>query len=214
MNSAPLNWRQPRLLIPVLVGVVGVVVLVMVLMGGGSTGSGSEAKPNAVESSSTTSTTGSSSGGEKASNTQSGPYTTPNMPVEVTASNTTSVASGTTVKIHAAPSDGSETYGVEARLCRGDAAVFNDGLFSPTMGGLCAPNPMTPDSDGYLAVVGTPPYQGIDLAFRVGVGSQTFLTQYNGNATVTCDTSHPCQIVLKLQYPKAFGFQSLPVTFS
>jgi hypothetical protein len=118
------------------------------------------------------------------------------------------------VKIHAAPEDGSETYGVEARLCRGDVAVTNDGLFTPTMGGVCAPQPMTPESDGFLSVVGTPPYQGIDLEFRVGVGSQTFLTQYTGNATVTCDAEHPCQIVLKLQYPKAFGFQGLPVTFS
>ncbi len=212
MNFGALNWRKPRLYVPVILGTVAAILLVLVLVSGGSSGSGDHG--TADGGSSSTSTTAAQGSGNANPNSVSGPYTTPGMPVTVTASNTTSISSGTTVKIHAAPADGSETYGVEARLCRGDAAVFNDGLFTPTMGGVCAPQPMTPNSDAFLSVVGTPPYKGIDLEFRVGAGSQTFLTQYSGEATVSCDAEHPCQIVLKLQYPKAFGFQGLPVTFS
>lgn len=214
MSTEPRNLRRPRIIVPIALALVAVMVLVVVLVSGGSGSTSGDAEKASAQTSSTVTTKPAGAGGQTPATIPAGPFTTPNMPVQVTVSNTEHIASGTPVTIHAGPADGSETYGVEARLCRGDVAVFNDGLFTPTMGGACAPAPMTPDSDGYLSVVGVPPYKGIDLTFRVGAGSQTFLTQYSGPATVTCDASHPCQIVLKLQYPKAFGFQGLPVTFS
>ena len=60
---------------------------------------------------------------------------------------------------------------------------------------------------------GVEPYEGLDVTFRVGVGSTTFRTQYDGPTTITCGASSPCQIVLKLQYPKGFGFKGIHVTY-
>lgn len=141
------------------------------------------------------------------------PYTTPSMPLTVEASGNSKVSSGDTVKVHADPKSGSQLFGVEARLCRGDVGVNNDGLFRPTVGGVCIIDPLTPESDAKVDVENAPPYGGIDLSFRVGTGTTTFKTQSGTNATITCGPANPCQIVLKLQYPNGFGFQGIPVTF-
>jgi hypothetical protein len=211
MSETPIPRIRVATLLPVLVGLVALIILVMVLTRGSS---GDTAKSNedpAVVGPGGTTVTEPPT---PASNPVDAPATTPGMPVAVEVSDTEQISSGTTVSIRAEPEGQSETYGVDARLCRGDVAILDDGTFSPTMGGVCTPVPLAPDTDALIRKVGTPPYQGIDLEFRVGAGSHTFLTQYNGEATVTCGAAHPCQIVLKLQYPNGFGFRGIPVTFS
>lgn len=148
------------------------------------------------------------------STTIPGPATTPGMPVAVDVSTTSGLRSGTPVRIHAAPSPGSQMFGVEARLCRGDVSVLTEGDFAPTRGAKCIANPLAPNTDAKVQVAGTPPYAGLDLTFVVGAGTDTFRSQYDGTVSISCDASHPCQIVLKLQYPDGFGFQGIPVTFS
>lgn len=143
-----------------------------------------------------------------------GPYTTPNMPVEVAASNTKNLANGAVVRVRARPKGQSEMYGVEARLCAGDARVERDPDFRPTQGGMCAARPLSPGTDNLVGKAADPPYQEAELAFRVGVGSDTFTAQDGRQVTITCGPANPCQLVLKLQYPNGFGFQSIPVTFA
>lgn len=143
-----------------------------------------------------------------------GPYTTPVMPVDVNVSKTGGLKSGDRVTVHASAKSGSQMFGVEARLCRGDVAIVSDGDFVPTRGGNCIVNPLAPGTDTKVLKAGEPPYLGVDVDFVVGTGSDTFLTQYDGQKTVTCDAKNPCQIVLKLQYPNGFGFMGVPVTFS
>lgn len=142
------------------------------------------------------------------------PFTTPGMPVVVRLPKSDGVRAGDVVTVHVDPVAGSQLFGVDARLCRGDAAVRFDGEFIPTLGGICTPTALSPGSDARITVEGRPPFGGLDVDFRVGTGSSTFKTQSGAQATVTCDQSHPCQIVLKLQYPNGFGFQSVPLTFS
>ena len=127
---------------------------------------------------------------------------------------TEGVVDGQAVTVHASPEPGSQLFGVEARLCRGDVAVVTDGDFAPTLGGKCIDKPLSTASDAKIVVVGVEPYAGLDVTFRVGVGSTTFKTQYDGSKTITCGPATPCQIVLKLQYPKGFGFKGIPVTYS
>ncbi len=142
------------------------------------------------------------------------PFTTPGMPVAVRLPLSSGLRTGDVVTVRVDPIAGSQLFGVDARLCRGDAAVRFDGEFIPTQGGICTPTALSPNSDARITVEGRPPYGGLDVDFRVGTGSSSFKTQSGADATVTCDQSHPCQIVLKLQYPNGFGFQSVPLTFS
>lgn len=142
-----------------------------------------------------------------------GPYTTPDMPMSVKVTETTGLRSGDVIAVTASPSNGSQAFGVEARLCRGDVAIAFDGQLFPTRAGLCIPTPFAEGTDSFVEVVNKPPYGPISLAFRVGTGSQTFKVQDGSSATVMCDASHPCQLVLKLQYPGGFGFQGVPLTF-
>ncbi len=226
MSAIRSTWLEPRVMVPSVIAVVAVVALLTVLLVGGGSGgtTGTAAGANAT----TSEVSGSGStdtGGSPASSvvptptTPQGPYTTPTMPVQVEVpdsagvSQTDGVLDGQAVTVHASPESGSQLFGVEARLCRGDVAVSSDGDFAPTLGGVCIDKPLSTGSDAKVSVVGVEPYSGLDVTFRVGVGSTTFMTQYDGSTAITCGPGSPCQIVLKLQYPKGFGFKGIPVTY-
>jgi hypothetical protein len=141
------------------------------------------------------------------------PYTTPNMPMSVSVSTTEGLVSGDVVSVKASPSNGSQAFGVEARLCRGDVAIAFDGQMFPTRAGLCIPKPFAQGTDSFIEVANQPPYGPVAVNFTVGTGSQTFTLQDGTQTTITCDSTHPCQLVLKLQYPNGFGFQGVPLAF-
>lgn len=142
-----------------------------------------------------------------------GPFTTPNMPVSVAVSSSSGLRSGDVVTATASPANGSQMYGVEARLCSGTASIQVDAQLFPTRAGLCIPKPFVDGTDSYLEVKNQPPYGPVVVKFKVGTGSQTFALQDGTQSTITCDATHPCQIVLKMQYPNGFGFQGVPLTF-
>ena len=223
--SASSKWFEPKVVIPSVIALVAIVALVTVLLVGGgsngSTGSASPADAAAV-------TTVPQPGTAPADATQeptvatvplSGPYTTPTMPVAVQVPEdgdtpiTDGVIDGQAVTVRADPETGSQLYGVEARLCRGDRAVVTDGDFAPSLGGMCIDKPLSAVSDAKVSVLGQEPFGSLDVTFRVGVGSTTFMTQYDGTTTITCGPASPCQIVLKLQYPKGFGFTGVTVSY-
>ena len=87
-----------------------------------------------------------------------GPYTTPNMPMSVSVSATNTLVSGDVVSVTASPSNGSQAFGVEARLCRGDVAIAFDGQMFPTRAGLCLPKPFSQGTDSLIEVANQPPY--------------------------------------------------------
>ena len=223
--SATSNWLEPKVVIPSVIALMAICALVAVLLvGGGSDGSTGSASP--ADAAAVTSTTQQGTGPSEVTEEptvalppQSGSYTTPTMPVEVQVPEeggtpvTNGVTDGQAVTVRAEPENGSLLFGVEARLCRGDRAVVTDGDFAPTLGGICIDKPLSAVSDSKVSVVGQEPYGSLDVTFRVGVGSTTFMTQYDGSTTITCGPASPCQIVLKLQYPKGFGFKGIPVSY-
>ena len=184
----------------------------------------SQAKDSADSSSATSSTTSVTTAsstpattvaqGDAVAATDTKPFTTPDMPVTVDVSSSAGLSSGSVVKIHGIPQPGSSLFGIEARLCRGDVAITNEIDFRPTMGGVCLVAPLAAGTDAHVTEAAAPPYLSVDLSFKVGTGTATFLTQANKNATITCDRDNPCQLVLKLQYPNGFGFQSVPVSYN
>jgi hypothetical protein len=224
MSATP-NWLEPKVVIPSVIALVAICALVAVLLVGGgsdgSTGSASPAGAAAVTSTTQQGTVPSEATEEPTTATvpNSGPYTTPTMPVVVQVPEedgtpvTDGVIDGQAVTVRAEPEADSLLFGVEARLCRGDRAVVTDGDFAPSLGGMCIDKPLSAVSDSKVSVVGQEPYGSLDVTFRVGVGSTTFMTQYDGSTTISCGPASPCQIVLKLQYPKGFGFKGIPVSY-
>jgi len=207
-----------RFLISSALGIVAVIVLIVILTSRDNSSTSTNA---GSKGSSATTVTSSSSGSVTtvdpdggAAESDAKPFTTPNMPVKVDVSSGERLSDGSVVKVHGVPEAGSSLFGIEARLCRGGVAITNDIDFRPTMGGLCLVAPLSAGTDSHVTEAGAPPYLSVDLSFKVGTGTATFLTQANKNATVTCDKDNPCQLVLKLQYPNGFGFQSVPVSFN
>ena len=215
-------WLEPKMLVPSGVAIVAVVALIVVLAFGGSTGdsvgsASSVSSTTTAPAASTSAAPGTDpvagSGSPAPTTVVPGPYTTPTMPVAIEAPPVTGAVDGESVTIHAGPESGSRLYGVEARLCRGDAAIVDDGMFTPTLGGVCIDKPLSAISDMKVSVIGVEPFTGLDITFRVGVGTTRFATQYSGTSSITCGPDSPCQIVLKLQYPAGFGFKGIPVTY-
>ncbi len=207
-----------RFVISSAIGIVAVILLLVVLLSRDNSSTSTNAGGNG---SSVTTATTSSPGSETtvdrdddAAASSTKPFTTPNMPLTVDVSSSEGLSNGSVVKVQGAPEAGSSLFGMEARLCRGGVAITNDIDFRPTMGGLCLVSPLSEGTDSHVTEAGAPPYLSVDLAFKVGTGTETFLTQANMNTTITCDRENPCQLVLKLQYPNGFGFQSVPVTFN
>lgn len=204
-----------RVLIAAPVGIVAVVILIVVLVSGGDSSSSTDPGGNG---SSVTTAKGDGSG--TTTSLQSTvitlppePYTTPSMPLSVKAQGNSKVSSGDLVTVRAEPNAGSQMYGVDARLCRGDVGISNESAFRPTVGGNCIIDPLSPGTDAVVNLENPTPNQGLDVEFRVATGTTTFKTQSGKDVTIACGPSNPCQIVLKLQYPNGFGFQGIPVTF-
>jgi len=143
------------------------------------------------------------------------PYKTPAMPVDIAVSNTNNLKDGDVVKIHVAAHKGSAVYLFEAFLCQSGVTYQLDADIRPTFSGNCVPppRPLSAASQSYLKASAVPPYTAADGDFRVGVGSTTYAVQSGGTSTVTCGRANPCSIVLKIQYPNGFGFDTIPLTY-
>ena len=129
------SWLEPKVLVPSVVAVAAVVALVVVLAFGGSSGDSasssapSQSSTTTVAGAPTTAATGGVDDGGQGTSVPTpttiapGPYTTPTMPVRVDVPPVDGAIDGEAVTVHASPEPGSLLYGVEARLCRGDAAI-------------------------------------------------------------------------------------------
>jgi len=203
--------------------VVAVIVAVLVASGGSSKG----------HASGTTTTTVSESNGDSTSSTAKGhssttsakprgngsgfPTTTAPLtpiPLQITASSGLNLHDGDVMTVTVVADKGSAFYGLDARLCSGTAAIENFYDYTPDPAGNCVLHPLSSRSDGYLELPVAPPYQTGTLHFRVGVGTSTFRTENLTTASVTCGPGHPCQLVVRLQYPHGFGFKAFPITYA
>ena len=216
--------RNRNLLIGAVVAVVILVVFVVVLAGSGS----SKPKASGTLASTTSTTTDSSATpstrpGRSTSTTRKGddssgfPTTTAPatpIPLDVTASSGLNMHDGQVMTVTVVAKPGSDFYGLDARLCAGRAAIENFYDFSPDPAGNCILRPLSKDSDAHLELPVGPPYHTGTLHFRVGVGTSQFETEDLTNASITCGPGHPCQLVVRLQYPNGFGFKAFPITYA
>lgn len=139
---------------------------------------------------------------------------TPAVPPQVSLRGAEGIAGVSPVVVHveAAPDD--DIYAAEARVCRADAPIVYDADFRPTQTGGCALNPLAEGADAYVEVVGVSPYRSLDLTLRTGPGTDSFATQSGATASVTCDRTHPCHLVLKLQVRNTFVFTTHPLSYA
>jgi len=135
------------------------------------------------------------------------------LPLTVKASDTSGLKDGDKVSFHIVPTANSQVFGVSIRLCEGDAPFPALDDFEPATAGKCIGHALSANSDLLVETGGSPPYQGLDAEFRVGVGTDSFQMTDGTAVTITCGPANPCQLVLLLQVPDAFGFQMYPVTY-
>lgn len=135
------------------------------------------------------------------------------LPV-VTHSNTSGLTAGQTVNLQIQAAAGSQVFGAEAFLCRAGVDIRFDADVRPTQTGNCIAHALSPDSDTRVEAAGAPPYQSVDVAFRVGVGTDSYTTQDGRPVSITCNSGNPCQLVLKLQVPNTYAFVSYPLAFA
>ncbi len=135
------------------------------------------------------------------------------LPLTVTQTPTSGLHDGSKVSFHIVPTAGEQVFGVSVRLCAGDAKIEQLDDFEPATAGKCIGHALSSNSDLLIETAGNPPYQSLDVDFRVGVGTDTFKMTDGTPVSITCGPGHPCQIVLMLQVPNAFGFKTYPVTY-
>jgi len=168
------------------------------------TAAGSGPAPTTV-----TTSTGGSSGGATT--------TTRPMPLQIKVSSTRGLHDGSVVTVTVTADQGSEYYGLDARLCAATPAtpaITNLYNYIPDPAGNCILKPLSADSDAYLEAGTAPPNQTGTINFRVGVGTNTFTTENLQKVTITCGPGHPCQLVIRPEYPYGFGFRSIPLDYA
>ena len=106
---------------------------------------------------------------------------------------------------------------IEVRLCRSSSNVSFDSDFNPSQGGRCINAPLSASSDATVSADGqvgaSPTFATAN--FRVGTGTNTFTRQNGQTATITCDATSPCDLVIKVMTPaNANQFKSFPITYA
>lgn len=109
------------------------------------------------------------------------------------------LSDGDTISIQVDAKPASAIFGVEARECAGSANISNLSDFSPFQSGQCILTALG-TGDLHTSTATAPPNQTASLDFKVGEGTETFLEQDGvTSSTITCDDTHPCQLVLREQ---------------
>jgi hypothetical protein len=104
---------------------------------------------------------------------------------------------GQNIAITVNSTTGNSIFGVEARECAGSADIQNLTDYSPFQSGNCVLTALGA-GDLHPTVATAPPNQTASLNFHVGEGTQTFTLQDGvTQSTITCDSTHPCQLVLR-----------------
>lgn len=135
------------------------------------------------------------------------------IPADVTVVGTTGLVDGSEVKVKVVAHADSQVFGYEAFLCMSGATFDIDSDIRPTRTGKCLSKPLSAGSDRYQEVRGAPPYAVAESTFRAGVGTDTYSMGDGRQITITCGPGHPCQLVLKIQYPDGFGFRAYDLKY-
>jgi hypothetical protein len=72
---------------------------------------------------------------------------------------------------------------------------------------------LSASSDAFVEQGGSDPFSSLDLHFRVGTGTSSYQMQDGSGVSITCGSGHPCTIVVRLEIPNGFGFQSFDLSF-
>ena len=140
---------------------------------------------------------------------------TKEIPLAVAISNTSGLHDGDAVTVHVTPKDpGKVVFGFEMFICADGASFQLDADIRPAFTGKCIEHPLSTSSGDYVKVPAAAPYQSVNGTIKVGVGSDSFTTQNGKSVTIACGPAHPCQLVLKLQFQDAYGFQAYPLIFN
>ncbi|CAM8642664.1 Fibronectin type III [Acidimicrobiia bacterium] len=134
-----------------------------------------------------------------------------------TGQTTNGLVDGQTVAIRVDRVGTNNISAIEVRLCRSGANVSFDSDFNPSQGGRCINAPLSASSDATVSADGqvgaSPTFATVN--FRVGTGTNSFTRQNGQTATITCNATSPCDLVIKVMTPaNANQYKSFAVTYA
>ncbi len=165
--------------------------------------------------SSTTLASGDEVGTTGATNTDGNSIMVPvkSLPLDVKVNKKSGLSDGDTVTVHVQAKSGSKIYGADARLCQADPSIDNSADYAPTQGGQCIAAPLSSSSDAFVEQAAPDPNTSLDLSFRVGTGTSAYQMQDGTGVSITCGSGHPCALVVRLQIPNGFGFETFDLSY-
>ena len=137
------------------------------------------------------------------------------IPLKVSVSATSGLHDGQVVTVTVTADKGSAFYGMDARLCAGDRRPSPPSTTTrPIRPATASCTPVgrlgrLPGGPGRSAL----PDRDAAPSGWVWAPS-TFTTENLTKVAITCGPGHPCQLVVRLQYPHGFGFKAFPLTFA
>lgn len=130
---------------------------------------------------------------------------------------TNGLVDGQTVAIRVDKVGTNNISAIEVRLCRSGANVSFDSDFNPSQGGRCINAPLSASSDATVSADGQPGASPTFATanFRVGTGTNSFTRQNGQTATINCNATSPCDLVVKVMTPaNANQYAAFPVTYA
>ncbi|MEI7624448.1 MAG: InlB B-repeat-containing protein, partial [Actinomycetes bacterium] len=131
----------------------------------------------------------------------------------------TNLVDGSTITV--ALSTTNTVTAVSARLCKGQVSGVNvtynnSSDFNPTSGGKCVLRPFGLMTTDIVELETAPPFKSASIAFKVGVGSDTFTRQNSQSTTINCGPAFTdaCKLVLKVSTTGGTEFVSFPLNYA
>ena len=131
----------------------------------------------------------------------------------------TNLVDGSTITV--ALSTTNTVTAVSARLCKGQVSGVNvtynnSSDFNPTSGGKCVLHPFGLMTTDIVELETAPPFKSASIAFKVGVGSDTFTRQNSQSTTINCGPAFTdaCKLVLKVSTTGGTEFVSYSLNYA
>jgi hypothetical protein len=135
--------------------------------------------------------------------------TTLSGPLIVTVTPAVNLSDGQAVGIHAEAATGTVIYSITAHTCI-PGKVTGDHSFGFT-GQYC---PNVPIGSGEVEKLVTfPGATSADMQYTVGTGAVTWYNESGFQYAITCDASHPCDLVLKIEITDGTQYVRVPLCY-
>jgi len=130
-------------------------------------------------------------------------------PIKLTVAPVTNLSDGSDVTIHAEAQPGTSIYSVTGHLCL--PGEHTGDFFFGFLGPACTDKPVGQSDVEKITVLGGD--SSADLTFKVGTGTTNWMNDRGYPYTITCDDTHPCDLVIRVEITNSTVYFRAPLCF-